>query len=1017
MSFQHFPRNDGVLLQCFRRKLFTHELLPRSKWPELRKQDAVVARYLNSLMQSEEAVGEDDGALLPHRTVAALSSAVAEAAGLPPLTNLSITLSFDGIMTDPMAYIRVRWYDPDTRWTRISRSGALISWGDNRKGRLSAALFDLAEAVEAYNATEGHDVESRISAWAPVQDALKRTTGSELKTDDSYLTSLTIYQAGAVALDVFETPYGPDFLPVVMGREKASSQDDDLPPTSFEVVDGGDQMQRDLISDALLPPEQQNRFAKELFAGEDHSRDAYVLDRNVFLVVEPNLKMALDVIRKKRSTRRSERIEFLKNPRIAFGEALGDDSGVLANLLLVETWQYSERVLGLGIWEPPAMPWLKNQSGQWLPERFPLQVGEEVIDVDQRVFEDLKQKLILAQEQDLQAVEIENRTLLRNDLEDAFRSLGVDPENLHSGATETEENNPTGDLEQDNLNEANGTGEGDPTVEDQQRLIIHQNLEGQEFEVFYQNRPVEISPDFPNRSVVTSRPKPHQTEGFDWLISCYSSGWPGCLLADDMGLGKTFQTLAFLAWNKANRHALGHDVGAHNRPILIVAPTALLRNWIEETETHLAADALGSRLDAFGSALRHVKTPRDQHWSEEDALDIARIRSADWVLTTYETLANYHRAFARVSFSVAVFDEAQKIKSPGAINTQSAKAMNAEFVLALTGTPIENRLADLWCIMDRVVPGYLGDLKGFAQRYENSDPDNLKTLKNQLASPTKTSTPPVLLRRMKADILEGLPKKKEEKTRVAMPEAQAEAYLEAVVRARSGGSSQGDMLRAIHAFRGISLHPTGADGCDPLDKRSVTDWVMQSARMQHTVDVLKRLRGVGEKALVFVEDIEIQKAFAAAIANLLDLETQPAVINGSVPGDKRLAIVDRFQQSGTAFDLLVLSPKAAGIGLTITAANHVIHLSRWWNPAVEDQCNDRCYRIGQDKPVTIHVPIAVHPTFGETSFDMKMDALLDRKRMLSREMLMAPVDKGDVEALFTQTLGGELPQGSPASAR
>ena len=1017
MSFQYFPRNDGVLLQCFRRKLFTQELLPRSKWQELRKQDAVVARYLNGLVQSEEAAGEDDGVLLPHRSVAALSSSVAEAAGIPPLTNLSITLSFDGIMTDPRAYIRVRWYDPDTRWTRIKRSGALISWGDKREGRLSEALFDLAEAVEAYNATEGHDAEVRIGAWAPVQDALKRTTGSELKTDDSYLTSLTIYQAGAVALDVFETSYGPDFLPVVMGLEKASSQDDDLPPHSFEVEDGGGQTQRDLISDALLPPDLQSRFAKELFAGEDHSRDAYVLDRNIFLVVEPTLKTALDVIRIKRSTTKSERIEFLKNPRIAFADALGEDTGDLASALLVETWQYSERVLGLGIWEPPAMPWLKNQSGQWLPERFPLKVGEVVIDVDERVFDDLKQKLILAQEQDLPEIQVENKTLLRSDLEDAFRSLGVDPENLQSGPTDTDETTPIEDPEHHSLDETNETGDDVPPVEEQQRLIIHQNLEGEEFEVSYQNRPVEISPNFPDRSTVTSRPKPHQTEGFDWLISCYESGWPGCLLADDMGLGKTFQTLAFLAWNKTNRHALGQDVGAQNKPILIVAPTALLRNWIDETGTHLADDVLGFRLDAFGSALRHLKMPKDQHWSEEDALDVARIRSADWVLTTYETLANYHRAFARVSFSVVVFDEAQKIKSPGAINTQSAKAMNAEFVLALTGTPIENRLADLWCIMDRVVPGYLGDLKGFVQRYENSDPENLKSLKTKLDASPQASTPPVLLRRMKAEILEGLPEKREEKTRVAMPEAQAEAYLEAVVRARSGGSSQGDMLRAIHAFRGISLHPTGADGFEPLDKRSVTDWVSLSARMQHTVDVLKRLRDVGEKALVFVEDIEIQKAFAAAIANLLDLETQPAVINGSVPGDKRLAIVDRFQQSGDPFDLLVLSPKAAGIGLTITAANHVIHLSRWWNPAVEDQCNDRCYRIGQDKPVTVHVPIAIHPAFGETSFDMKLDALLDHKRLLSREMLMPPVDKSDVEALFTQTLGGDSLQGSRASAR
>ncbi|WP_420335433.1 DEAD/DEAH box helicase [Roseibium sp.] len=307
--------------------------------------------------------------------------------------------------------------------------------------------------------------------------------------------------------------------------------------------------------------------------------------------------------------------------------------------------------------------------------------------------------------------------------------------------------------------------------------------------------------------------------------------------------------------------------------------------------------------------------------------------------------------------------------------------------------------------MDRVVPGYLGGLKEFVRRFENCGQDELQNLKSKLDQPPTARTPPVLMRRMKVDILEGLPTKSEEKTPVVMPDIQADAYFEAIGKARSGGSSQGDMLRAIHAFRSISLHPKGAKACDPFDKQSVADWISQSARVQHTVNILKKLQTAKEKALVFVEDIEIQKAFALAISTHLDLDAQPALINGSVPGDKRLAIVDRFQKSGNPFDLLVLSPKAAGIGLTITAANHVIHLSRWWNPAVEDQCNDRCYRIGQDKPVTIHLPLAVHPSFGESSFDKKLDALLDRKRSLSREMLLPPVEKGDVAALFSQTLG------------
>ena len=387
---------------------------------------------------------------------------------------------------------------------------------------------------------------------------------------------------------------------------------------------------------------------------------------------------------------------------------------------------------------------------------------------------------------------------------------------------------------------------------------------------------------------------------------------------------------------------------------------------------------------------------------------MARLRAADWVLTTYETLADYHRAFARVAFSVAVFDEAQKIKSPGAINTQSAKAMNADFVLGLTGTPIENRLADLWCIMDRIIPGYLGDLKDFIHTYESGGEPELKRLKAKLDRPCNDRTPPVLLRRMKSEILEGLPERHIRRERVVMPAEQAKAYHQAVIRAQTGGVTQGDMLRAIHAFRSIALHPRGACDCDPLDRNSVEGWITQSARLRFAADVLEAIRSRSEKALVFIEDLGVQSLFAAAMTTWLGLDRQPAIINGSIAGERRLEIVERFQSSSLAFDLLVLSPKAAGIGLTITAANHVLHLSRWWNPAVEDQCNDRCYRIGQQRPVTVHIPIAIHPDYGDASFDVRLDALLESKRKLSRDMLLPPVGDGDVQSLFGQTVGESL---------
>jgi SNF2 family DNA or RNA helicase len=258
---------------------------------------------------------------------------------------------------------------------------------------------------------------------------------------------------------------------------------------------------------------------------------------------------------------------------------------------------------------------------------------------------------------------------------------------------------------------------------------------------------------------------------------------------------------------------------------------------------------------------------------------------------------------------------------------------------------------------------------------------------------------------MKETTMDGLPEKSIKKYPSTMPQVQAEAYAKAVATARSGQRDQGSMLKAIHALRGISLHPDGGERVNAYDANSVADWTKSSARLEQAIGILRRIQEREEKAIIFIEDRSVQRAFAAASSLLFGLKSAPAVINGEVPGAKRQAIVDRFQSSPRGFDILVLSPKAAGIGLTITAANHVVHLSRWWNPAVEDQCNDRVYRIGQEQPVTIHIPIAVHPAFGNGSFDQTLDALLERKRALSKHMLAPPLQESDVGALFGAAVG------------
>jgi len=205
-------------------------------------------------------------------------------------------------------------------------------------------------------------------------------------------------------------------------------------------------------------------------------------------------------------------------------------------------------------------------------------------------------------------------------------------------------------------------------------------------------------------------------------------------------------------------------------------------------------------------------------------------------------------------------------------------------------------------------------------------------------------------------------------------------------------------------MRMLSLHP-----CDPGEAAAVgaarfDAFAHRSARLSKTIDILRDIERRREKAIIFIEHLAMQDVLADGIAGLFDLDRKPAVINGSTPGEKRLAIVDVFQQSGDRFGVLLLSPKAAGVGLNIVAANHVIHLSRWWNPAIEDQCNDRAYRIGQTKPVTIHVPLATHPDFPGQSFDEQLDRLIESKRQLSRHMLAPPTGEGDIDNLYSGTV-------------
>ncbi len=485
-------------------------------------------------------------------------------------------------------------------------------------------------------------------------------------------------------------------------------------------------------------------------------------------------------------------------------------------------------------------------------------------------------------------------------------------------------------------------------------------------------------------------PKKHQEFGLSWLQRHWIEGSRGALLCDDMGLGKTFQALGFCLWIREMM-----ETGLlTQKPILIVAPVGLLRNWEAEIDDHLFFPGLGNLVRAYGDHLRGLR--RGQHVDGTAGLDTSRLASANVVLANYEAVSDYQLSFGAVPFSVVVLDEAQKIKSPKARMTHAVKGLNADFMLAMTGTPVENRLADLWCIADAVQPGALSDLKEFSASYEVEGGDVQSLRQKVWQEEVEDSRPKILLRRLKTDKLDGLPIKQEHLFKVPMPPRQVDAYQRALAMQELSGPE--GTLGMIHALRRVSLHPSLIEGGVNASELKIED----SARFIAMINILDKIAPVGEKVLIFLESLDLQDAdqLPLLLQRRYGLAKAPMVINGQVSTEGRQSRVNSFQ-ADSSFDVMLLSPKAGGVGLTLTAANHVIHLSRWWNPAVEDQCSDRVYRIGQTKPVHIYYPLAVLPTEEEFSFDIQLQMLMDRKRKLALNLLAAPAfTKEDYDGLI-----------------
>lgn len=500
-------------------------------------------------------------------------------------------------------------------------------------------------------------------------------------------------------------------------------------------------------------------------------------------------------------------------------------------------------------------------------------------------------------------------------------------------------------------------------------------------------------PELPQALKPTTVLKTHQLAGLAWLQHLHKAravhNVRGALLADDMGLGKTLQLLAYMAWV---REAYGPGA-----PMLVVAPVSLLENWVEEAKKFLKPGAL-TLLTAYGDGLARLRVNRhdiDRRLAIEDGqrqfLTPDWIRGADVVLTTYETLRDLELSFAREKWSVMVCDEAQRIKNPAAMVTRAAKKQNVEFRVAVTGTPVENTLADLWSLFDFMQPGLLGALNDFGKTYRK--PIEAKTdAERARVEELRALVAPQILRRMKRDVAKDLPRKIEvPDCRIPMSAEQMKFYTEAVddykKRIVPGYTPHiKNKLGLIQHLRNLCTAPAHPS-VSVFKEEPLADYRRKAPKLDWLLKTLTRVQAAGEKALVFCEFKETQRMLQCYIAQALGYKAD--IINGdttvsAAAEQSRQKRINAFQ-AAPEFGVLILSPVAVGFGVNIQAANHVIHYTRCWNPAKEDQATDRAYRIGQTKDVYVYCPQVFAPDW--QSFDVTLDLLLTAKRALAEDIL------------------------------
>jgi len=479
--------------------------------------------------------------------------------------------------------------------------------------------------------------------------------------------------------------------------------------------------------------------------------------------------------------------------------------------------------------------------------------------------------------------------------------------------------------------------------------LIHAAMSGQidEYDFDYDDAFARVIQDF-TKPVEVTVPKelkgelrPYQQIGLKWLWTNITKGFGACV-ADDMGLGKTIQVISLLLKMKED--------GLLKKPVLVICPTTLMGNWMKE-------------LQMFAPSLDAVI-----YHGAERQLDV----NHDIILTTYAIMRIDVEELKKHTWGVIIVDEAQNIKNPDTAQTLAIKMLKSDVKIAMTGTPVENRLTELWSIFDFINKGYLGSLKDFQKSYAIP----IERFKeNSRAAKLKMSVSPFVLRRLKTDknVITDLPEKMVLNEYCYLSKPQAVLYEKTLnemmekISGFTGINRRGNIFKLITALKQICNHPYQFLKSGEMGKE-------QSGKMEKCISTVQTILENGEKTLIFTQYKEMGDILTKIIAQ--ECNTEPLFFHGSLTVPQREELINKFQNDDDT-KVMILSLKAGGTGLNLTSATNVIHYDLWWNPAVEDQATDRTYRIGQDKNVMVHRMI----TLG--TFEEKIDEMLKSKKELA----------------------------------